>query len=137
MADVRRLLAHLPQNNLADAPFVTATDPSSRMDTELDEVVPDESSKAYDMHEVIRRVVDDGGFLEIQPMWAGNMLIGFARLGGRPVGIVGVDGTGDVRKDGTDNIRLRKVFFWPVNKITWAAETCDHSLEALSGATVR
>ncbi len=88
MADVRRLLAHLPQNNLADAPVVTATDPSNRMDTELDDVVPDESSKAYDMHDVIRRVVDDGGFLEIQPMWAGNMLIGFARLGGRPVGIV-------------------------------------------------
>ena len=88
MGDVRRLLAHLPQNNLADAPVVTATDPSDRMDTELDAVVPDESSKPYDMHDVIRRVVDDGGFLEIQPMWAGNMLIGFARLGGRPVGIV-------------------------------------------------
>jgi propionyl-CoA carboxylase beta chain len=58
------------------------------MDIELDDVVPDEPSKAYDMHAVIRRVVDDGGFLEIQPMWAGNMLIGFARLGGRPVGIV-------------------------------------------------
>jgi propionyl-CoA carboxylase beta chain len=85
---VRRLLAHLPQNNLADAPVITATDPANRMDTELDGVVPDESSKAYDMHDVIRRVVDDGGFLEIQPMWAGNMLIGFARLGGRPVGIV-------------------------------------------------
>jgi acetyl-CoA carboxylase carboxyltransferase component len=88
MDHVRRLLAHLPQNNLADAPVVTATDPANRMDTELDGVVPDEPSKPYDMHDVIRRVVDDGGFLEIQPMWAGNMLIGFARLGGRPIGIV-------------------------------------------------
>ena len=51
-------------------------------------VVPDESSRPYDMHDVLRRVVDDGEFLEIQPMWAGNILIGFARLGGRPVGVV-------------------------------------------------
>jgi acetyl-CoA carboxylase carboxyltransferase component len=88
MDAVRTLLAHLPQNNLADAPLVASADPSDRMDIELDAVVPDESSKPYDMHDVIRRVVDDGAFLEIQPMWAGNMLIGFARLGGRPVGIV-------------------------------------------------
>ncbi len=58
------------------------------MDAELDAVVPDESSTPYDMHDVLRRVVDDGEFFEIQPAWAGNMLIGFARLGGRPVGIV-------------------------------------------------
>jgi len=58
------------------------------MDTELDAVVPDEPSRPYDMHDVLRRVVDDGAFLEIQPMWAGNILVGFARLGGRPVGIV-------------------------------------------------
>jgi propionyl-CoA carboxylase beta chain len=85
---VRRLLAHLPQNNLADAPVATPTDPADRMDPELDAVVPDESSRPYDMHDVIHRVVDDGAFLETQPMWAGNMLVGFARLGGRPVGIV-------------------------------------------------
>jgi propionyl-CoA carboxylase beta chain len=88
MDAVRRLLAHLPQNNLVDAPIVAATDPSDRMDPELDTVVPDEPSRPYDMHDVIRRVVDDGGFLEIQPAWASNMLIGFARLGGRPAGIV-------------------------------------------------
>jgi propionyl-CoA carboxylase beta chain len=88
MDAVRDLLAHLPQNNLADAPVVAASDPSDRMDAELDAVVPDESSRPYDMHDVLRRVVDDGRFLEIQPMWAGNILVGFARLGGRPVGIV-------------------------------------------------
>jgi acetyl-CoA carboxylase carboxyltransferase component len=85
---VRRLLAYMPQNNLGDPPQVAASDPSDRMDPELDGVVPDEPSRPYDMHDVIRRVVDDGGFLEIQPAWAGNILIGFARLGGRSVGLV-------------------------------------------------
>ncbi len=88
MDHVRGLLAHLPQNNLADAPIVAATDPSDRMDPELDGVVPDEPSRPYDMHDVLRRVVDDAAFLEVQPSWAANILIGFARLGGRPVGIV-------------------------------------------------
>ena len=88
MDEVRRLLAHLPQNNLADPPLVDSKDPSDRMDLALDAVVPDEPSKPYDMHDVIGHVVDDGDFLEIQPAWAGNILIGFARLGGRPVGIV-------------------------------------------------
>ncbi len=88
MDHVRRLLAHLPQNNLADAPIVATSDPSDRMDIELDDVVPDEPHKPYDMHDVLRRVVDDGEFFELQPAWAGNILIGYARLGGRPVGIV-------------------------------------------------
>jgi acetyl-CoA carboxylase carboxyltransferase component len=85
---VKRLLAYLPQNNLADAPLVEARDPRDRMDAELDDVVPDEASRPYDMHDVLRRVIDDGEFLEIQPAWAANIIIGFARLGGRPVGIV-------------------------------------------------
>ena len=85
---VKALLAHLPQNNLADVPLVPTRDPSDRMDPELDSVVPDESSKPYEMHDVLRRVVDDGDFLEIQPEWAGNILIGYARIGGRSVGIV-------------------------------------------------
>jgi propionyl-CoA carboxylase beta chain len=85
---VRRILSHLPQNNLSDAPRSVVRDPVDRMDVELDTVVPDDPSKPYDMHDVITRVVDDGAFLEIQPGWAGNILIGFARLGGRSVGIV-------------------------------------------------
>jgi acetyl-CoA carboxylase carboxyltransferase component len=85
---VRRLLAHLPQNNLADPPRVASADPTDRMDIELDAVIPDESSRPYDMHDVLRRVFDDGEFFELQPAWAGNILIGFARLAGRPVGIV-------------------------------------------------
>jgi propionyl-CoA carboxylase beta chain len=88
MDHVRRLLAHLPQNNLADPPVVPARDPRDRQDPELDDVVPADPSKPYDMHDVLRRIVDDGDFFEIQPAWAGNILIGFARVGGRPVGIV-------------------------------------------------
>ena len=85
---VKRLLAHLPQNNLGEPPIVASSDPPDRMDVALDDVVPDEPQKPYDMHDVLRRVVDDGEFFELQPAWAGNILIGFARLGGRPVGIV-------------------------------------------------
>jgi len=85
---VRRILAHLPQNNLADPPRVEVGDPTDRMDLALDDVVPDDPRTPYDMHDVLRRVIDDGDFLEIQPGWAQNILIGFARLGGRSVGIV-------------------------------------------------
>jgi propionyl-CoA carboxylase beta chain len=88
MDAVRRLLAYLPQNNLGDAPLGDTRDARDRMDPELDDVVPDEPSKPYDMHDVIRRVVDDGAFLEIQPVWAANILVGFARIGGRAAGIV-------------------------------------------------
>ncbi len=85
---VRRILAHLPQNNLSDAPAAQTGDPVDRMDPELDSLIPDDSSKPYDMHDVIRRVIDDGAFLEIQPGWAQNMIVGFARLDGRSIGIV-------------------------------------------------
>ena len=88
MEHVRRLLAHLPQNNLSDPPIMPARDPGDRQDAELDDVVPADPSRPYDMHEVLRRVVDDADFFEIQPAWAANILIGFARLAGRPVGIV-------------------------------------------------
>jgi acetyl-CoA carboxylase carboxyltransferase component len=88
MDHVRRLLAHLPQNNLGEPPGIASHDPVDRRDPELDHVVPDDSQKPYDMHDVIRHVVDDADFLEIQPGWAPNILIGFARLGGRSVGIV-------------------------------------------------
>jgi propionyl-CoA carboxylase beta chain len=88
MDHVRRLLGHLPQNNLGEPPRIASRDPVERRDPELDHVVPDDPQKPYDMHDVIRRVVDDAEFLEIQPGWAANILVGFARLGGRSVGIV-------------------------------------------------
>ena len=85
---VRRLLAYLPQNNLEDPPRVATKDPVDRQDPELNAIVPDDPSRPYDMHDVIRRVVDDADFFEIQPGWAPNIIIGFARLGGRSIGIV-------------------------------------------------
>ena len=84
----RRLLGYLPQNNLADAPLGAMTDPVDRRDQALDAIVPDDPSKPYDMHGVIERITDDGDFFEIQPGWAPNIIVGFARLGGRSIGIV-------------------------------------------------
>jgi propionyl-CoA carboxylase beta chain len=86
--DVRRLLAHLPQNNLGEAPRFDTDDPADRMDADLDAIIPDDPRTPYDMHDVLRRVIDDGALLEIQPAWAANIIVGFARLGGRSVGIV-------------------------------------------------
>jgi propionyl-CoA carboxylase beta chain len=85
---VRELMGFLPSNNLETPPARTAEDPADRMDEALLSIVPDESSKPYDMLEVIRRVVDDGGFFEIHRDYAQNILCGFARLGGQAVGIV-------------------------------------------------
>ncbi len=85
---VRRILSHLPQNNLEPPALIPPADPADRMDPSLDTIVPDDPHKPYDMHDVIDRIVDDGQFLEIQPGWAQNIIVGFARLGGRSVGIV-------------------------------------------------
>jgi len=85
---IRRLLSFLPQNNMEDPPFVPTGDPADRMDEALDAIVPDSPTKPYDMKEVIRRVVDDGDFLEVHAHYAQNIVVGFARLGGHSVGIV-------------------------------------------------
>ncbi|HEY2915706.1 MAG TPA: acyl-CoA carboxylase subunit beta [Candidatus Limnocylindrales bacterium] len=88
LESARRLLGFLPQNNLEPAPALRATDPADRMDDELDRIIPDEPNRPYDMHEVIRRLTDDGAFLEVQPAWAQNIIVGYARFAGRSVGIV-------------------------------------------------
>src|SRR6266704_100939 len=88
LAAIRTLLSYLPSNNLDDPPIRPSTDLADRRDDELLDVVPDEPAKPYDMHDVIRRVVDDGAFFEVHRDFAGNLLVGFARLGGRPVGVV-------------------------------------------------
>ncbi|MFZ5623547.1 MAG: acyl-CoA carboxylase subunit beta, partial [Gemmatimonadota bacterium] len=85
---VRELVGYLPSNNLDEPPVAAETDPADRRDEALLDVIPDAASKPYDMHEVIRRVVDGGAFLEVHAEYAGNILVGFARLGGRSVGIV-------------------------------------------------
>jgi len=85
---IRRLLGYMPQNNMEDPPFVPTRDDPLRMDEELDSIVPDCPTKPYDMKEVIRRVVDEGEFLEVHQHFAQNLIVGFARLGGQSVGIV-------------------------------------------------
>ncbi|MGH9121668.1 MAG: acyl-CoA carboxylase subunit beta, partial [Acidimicrobiales bacterium] len=85
---LRELLSYLPSNNLDEPPVRATTDPVDRRDEALLDVIPDSAAKPYDMRDVIRRVVDDGRFFEIHGEFAGNILCGFARLGGRSVGIV-------------------------------------------------
>ncbi|MCJ7588762.1 MAG: acyl-CoA carboxylase subunit beta [Candidatus Aminicenantes bacterium] len=86
---IRRLLQFLPQNNLDDPPRLETGDDVNRTDDTLNSIVPDNPKEAYDMIEIVKRVVDNGDFLEIQPLYAQNIIVGFARLNGRSVGIVG------------------------------------------------
>ncbi len=88
LAMVRHLLSYLPSNNVEDPPSYTPVDDPERLDDGLTHVIPDSAREPYDMHEVIRRVVDDGDFFEVFPYWAMNVVIGFARLDGRSVGVV-------------------------------------------------
>ncbi len=85
---VRELLSFMPSNNLEDPPRRASTDPVERADEQLDTIVPTESNQPYDIKDVIDRIVDDGYFFEVQEHYARNIVVGFARLNGRPVGIV-------------------------------------------------
>src|SRR5499433_397300 len=85
---IRELLGFIPSNNLDDPPRRECTDSPDRADAELDSVVPTESNLPYDIKDVIHRVVDDGYLFEVHEHYAKNIVIGFARLNGRPVGIV-------------------------------------------------
>jgi propionyl-CoA carboxylase beta chain len=85
---IRELLGFLPGNNVDDAPRRETSDPFDREDESLDTLVPDSANQPYDMLDLVHTVVDDGRFLEVQQHYARNIIVGFARLGGRPVGIV-------------------------------------------------
>ena len=85
---IRRLLSFLPQNNLEEPPRRPPVDRPDRLAPELNGVVPDDPRKPYDIHDVVRAVVDEGDFLEVQPRYAPNIVCGFARLDGLPVGVV-------------------------------------------------
>ena len=85
---IRELLSFMPSNNLEDPPRRESTDPIDRADDSLDKLVPTESNKPYDIKDAINAIVDDGYFFEVQEHYAKNMVIGFARLNGRPAGIV-------------------------------------------------
>jgi propionyl-CoA carboxylase beta chain len=85
---VRELLSFLPSNNLDEPPRKVCSDPADRADAALDTMVPAQSNQPYDMKDVIHAVVDDGYFFEVQEHYARNIVVGFARLDGRPVGMV-------------------------------------------------
>jgi acetyl-CoA carboxylase carboxyltransferase component len=85
---IKRLLTFLPSNNLEEPPLSAATDPAGREAPELDAIIPDDPRASYSMHEVIGAIVDDGDFFEPHAYFAQNMLVGFARLNGRPIGII-------------------------------------------------
>jgi methylmalonyl-CoA decarboxylase subunit alpha len=88
LATLRRMLSFMPQNNLTAPPARDTTDPMDRPCPFLDEILPESANEAYDMKDVIIETVDDGDFLEIQPGFGANIVIGFARYGGQAVGIV-------------------------------------------------
>jgi propionyl-CoA carboxylase beta chain len=85
---IRELLGYLPSNNLEDPPRVESSDPDSREAPSLERLIPEAPNQPYDMHDLIHAVVDDGGFLEVHRHYARNIIVGFARLGGRALGIV-------------------------------------------------
>ncbi|HEV3213137.1 MAG TPA: acyl-CoA carboxylase subunit beta [Acidimicrobiales bacterium] len=87
--EVRYLLSFLPSNNLEEPPRTAATDPVDRACPELRTLMPDSSSQPYDMKKVVKAVVDDGDYMEVNASWAMSVTVGFAKIGGRPVGIVG------------------------------------------------
>jgi len=88
LALIRELLSFMPQNNREDPPRAESNDPPDRREESLETVVPVESDRPYDMKEIIRRVVDDGYFLEVQEQFAKNLVVGFARFAGQSAGIV-------------------------------------------------
>ena len=85
---IKKLLSYLPSNNMEDPPRIPTGDDPERRDYELDNIVPEDPNKAYDMYEIIKRVVDKDTFLEVHALWARNAIVGFARLNGYTVGIV-------------------------------------------------
>jgi propionyl-CoA carboxylase beta chain len=89
LEDARYLLSFIPQNNLDPPPFSEPTDADDREAPELDTLIPDNPNKPYDMKEVIRRIFDDGEFFEVHERWAENLVVGFARLAGHSVGVIG------------------------------------------------
>jgi propionyl-CoA carboxylase beta chain len=89
LGTIRRLLSFMPQNNLEDPPRRECRDSVNRADEELDRIVPPDPNRPYDIKDVVRRVVDEGDFFEVHEHYAENIVVGFARLDGRPVGIIG------------------------------------------------
>ncbi|HZL12050.1 MAG TPA: acyl-CoA carboxylase subunit beta [Prolixibacteraceae bacterium] len=85
---VRELVSFIPSNNMEEPPAKICTDPENRADASLNEIVPVDPNKPYDIKDIIHKIIDDEHFLEVQPYYAANIVIGFARMGGKPIGIV-------------------------------------------------
>jgi propionyl-CoA carboxylase beta chain len=85
---IRQLMSYLPANNMEDPPRIQPSDSPTRSEEALDSIIPDNPNKPYDMKAVIQHIVDDGEFFEVQEHFALNIIVGFSRLNGRPVGIV-------------------------------------------------
>jgi len=85
---IKTLISYIPQNNMEEAPRVECTDPIDRKADILNEILPDDPNKAYDMYQVITAITDNGEFFEVQPKFAKNIIVGFARFNGQSVGIV-------------------------------------------------
>ncbi|MGD2156908.1 MAG: acyl-CoA carboxylase subunit beta, partial [Anaerolineales bacterium] len=85
---VQKLLSYLPQNNMEDPPFMPTGDDALRREEALDTIIPDDPSKPYNIKDVVRLIVDNGEFFEIQEAYAQNIVVGFARLGGHSIGII-------------------------------------------------
>ncbi|WP_416197268.1 MAG: Propionyl-CoA carboxylase carboxyltransferase subunit [Sporanaerobacter sp.] len=85
---IKRLLSFLPSNNLEDPPFIETSDDINRIEDKLNEIVPDNPNKPYDMKEIITTIADDGDFFEVQPYFAQNIIVGFIRLNGSTVGVI-------------------------------------------------
>ena len=87
-AITRKLLSFLPSNNLEDPPRIASMDDPNRQDEELNSILPSSPNQPYDMEAVVKKVVDNGDFLEVQKYWARSIIVGFARLDGHSIGIV-------------------------------------------------
>ncbi len=87
-AGIRKLISYLPQNNMEETPIVPTNDPADRVDEDLNYLVPDNPNKPYDVKELIAKIVDNGDFFEVQELYAPNIVIGYARLDGKSIGII-------------------------------------------------
>ena len=85
---IKTLISYIPSNNMEEAPRKECNDPLNRMDDSLNEIIPEDPNQAYDMYKVIAAITDNGEFFEVQPKFAKNIIIGFARFNGQSVGIV-------------------------------------------------
>ena len=85
---IRKLISFMPQNNMEETPLINCSDPIDRLEDKLNDIVPDNPKRSYDMYEVIGAIVDNGEFLEVQKDYAKNIIVGFARMNGQSVGVV-------------------------------------------------